>query len=70
MEEDSRRGKEAKSGGDRDQRERRWEDRSVIEGRRHSKRHLIVIKSSQFSLGCMVLGQGLEPVFSLGMMRR
>lgn len=26
MEEDSRRGKEAKSGGDRDQRERRWED--------------------------------------------
>ena len=36
-----------------------------------SKRHLIVIKSSQFSLGCVVLGWGLEPVFSLvGMVRR
>ena len=71
MEEEGRRGREAKSGGDRDKRERPWEERPVTEGRRHSKGLLIVIKSSQFSLGSMVLGWGLEPGFSLvGMMRR
>ena len=71
MEEENRRGgRQSLVETDRDQRERRWEERPVIEHKRHSKRLLIVIKSSQFSLGSMVLGWGLEPVFSLvGMMR-